>query len=36
MQRGPPLSRRRRDAEPTEQPLEGAVQGVEIEGSSLL
>ena len=36
MQRGPPLPRRRHDAEPTELPLEGAVQGVKIEGASLL
>jgi hypothetical protein len=36
MQGGTPLSRLRRHAEPTDQPLEGAVQGMEIEGSSLL
>lgn len=33
---GTPLSRLRRDAEPTDQPLEGTVQGMGIEGSSLL
>jgi hypothetical protein len=34
MPRGPPRPRRRREAEPTEQPRAGPVQGVQSEGAS--